>query len=94
LSGVEVQRPDRFARYHSEIRSVDLALLRAADAGPDVAALVEHGQRLWLEGARSLAQRLDDERLLASPWTVQTAADLLWSFMFPETLDRLTIGRG
>jgi hypothetical protein len=32
--------------------------------------------------------------VLAAPWDTQTAADLLWSFMFPETLSRLTGPRG
>jgi AcrR family transcriptional regulator len=78
------------ARYHPRIRAVDLALLRAGDDDPDVAALVERGSQLWHDGARSLAQRLADEGQLAEPWTVDTAADLLWSLMFPETLGRLT----
>jgi AcrR family transcriptional regulator len=81
------------ARYHPRIRAVDLALLRAGDDDPDVAALVERGSQLWHDGARSLAQRLADEGQLAEPWTVDTAADLLWSLMFPETLGRLTIDR-
>jgi len=34
------------------------------------------------------------EGRLAKPWTVDTGTDLLWSFMFPETLERLTVDRG
>jgi hypothetical protein len=45
-------------------------------------------------GCRNIARRLADEGRLAEPWTVDTAADLIWSFMFPETLERLTVGRG
>ncbi len=82
------------AHFHSRIRTVDQALLRAGDDDPDVAQLVEHGMPRWLEGARAIARRLDDEGVLAEPWTADTAADLLWSFMFPETLGRLTEGRG
>lgn len=82
------------AHYHPQIRSVDLALLGAKDDDPDLAALIEHGMQVWHDGARSIVERLDEEGLLAAPWTVKTAADLLWSFMFPETLDRLTISRG
>ena len=82
------------ARYHSQIRSVDLAIVHAMDDDPDLAPLVEHGVQLWLGAARNLAQRLADEERLAPPWTVDTAADLLWSFMFPETLGRLTGDRG
>lgn len=79
------------ARYHPRILVIDLALLRAKDDDPDVAVLVEQGVAVWHEACRDIAQRLADERRLAAPWTVETAADLLWSFMFPETLERLTI---
>lgn len=82
------------ARYHPRIMTIDLAVLRARDEDPDVAALVERGERDWLEACRRLVGRLEDEGRLAEPWTVETAADLLWSLMFPEALERLTVGRG
>jgi AcrR family transcriptional regulator len=82
------------ARFHPKIRTIDLALLRAKDTDPDVAQLVAHGFGVWLDGCRQLAQDLADEGRLAEPWTPDTAADLLWTFMFPETLERLTITRG
>jgi hypothetical protein len=50
--------------------------------------------QVWREGCRRLAQRLADEQRLAEPWTVDTAADVIWGFMFPETLERLTVDRG
>jgi AcrR family transcriptional regulator len=80
------------ANYHSRIVLIDLALLRANDA-PDVAALVRQGSQVWLDACRDITRRLADERLLAEPWTVDSAADLLWSWMFPETLHRLTVYR-
>jgi AcrR family transcriptional regulator len=82
------------ARYHPRILPVDLALLRARDDDADVAMLVDQGMQRWHDVCRRIARRLADERRLAAPWTVDTAADLLWSFMFPETLERLTLGRG
>lgn len=82
------------ARYHPRILAIDLAVLRVRDDDPDVAVLVERGMQVWHECCRSLAQRLADEGRLAEPWTVDTAADLIWSFMFPETLGRLTVERG
>jgi AcrR family transcriptional regulator len=81
------------ARFHPRIRSIDLALLRARDTDPDVAQLVRQGLDAWLDGCRKLAQGLADEGRLAEPWTPETAADLLWTFMFPETLERLMIDR-
>jgi AcrR family transcriptional regulator len=82
------------ARYHPTILGIDLALLRVQDEDPDVARLVAQGIQRWHEGCRSITQRLADEGRLAEPWTVDTAADLIWSFMFPETLQRLTVNRG
>jgi AcrR family transcriptional regulator len=82
------------ARYHPKILSIDLAVLRAASDDADVAVLVEQATRAWHDGCRAIVQRLEDEGRLASPWTVDTAADLVWSFMFPETLQRLTADRG
>lgn len=77
------------AHYHPRIGRIDAALLANTD-DPDVAELVERGTRIWHEGCHTIAQRLADEKRLAAPWTVDTAADLLWTFMFPETLERLT----
>jgi AcrR family transcriptional regulator len=82
------------ARYHPKILAIDLALLRAKDDDPDVAALVDQAMQAWHEACRSIARRLADEQRLAEPWTPDTAADLIWSFMFPETLERLTVDRG
>jgi AcrR family transcriptional regulator len=82
------------ARFHPRIRTVDLALLRAREADPDVDLLVDQGLRGWHAGCLEVAQGLADEGRLADPWTPGTAADLLWSFMFPETLERLTVARG
>jgi AcrR family transcriptional regulator len=81
------------ARYHPGIRRIDAALLLARAEDPDVAELVQRGARAWRAGCRSVVQRLADEGLLAPPWTVDTAADLLWTFMFPEVLERLTVDR-
>jgi AcrR family transcriptional regulator len=82
------------ARYHPRILAIDRALLRAGDADPDVATVIAQGEAMWLEACRGITQRLADEERLAVPWTVDTAADLLWSCMFPETLERLTVRRG
>lgn len=82
------------ARFHPRIRHIDEALLRASAEDPDVALLVDRGTRQWLDVCHELAQALADQGRLAPPWTVDTATDLLWSFMFPETLGRLTDDRG
>ena len=82
------------AEYHPKIASIDLAILRVKDDDPDLAVLLEEGKQRWHEACWGIVQRLADEGRLAEPWTVETAADLLWTFMFPETLERLTVDRG
>jgi AcrR family transcriptional regulator len=82
------------AGFHSKIMRLDTALLRAKDRDPDVAELVDRGTALWHRGCRRLMQDLADAGQLADPWTVDTAADLLWTFMFPDVLERLTVDRG
>ena len=77
------------ASYHLKTLPLDLALLRASDDDPDLAPLVEHSMQIWHDGCRQVIARLAREGRLADPWTTETATDLLWSFMFPETLDRL-----
>jgi AcrR family transcriptional regulator len=82
------------ARYHPKILSLDIALLAEARNDLDVAELVERGALMWRDECRNIAARLADEGRLAEPWSVDTAADLLWTFMFPETLQRLNTQRG
>ncbi len=82
------------AEFHPKTLKIDIALLGAMNTDPDVAALVEQAKQIWLDGCRLIAQRLEDEGRLAQPWTVETAADLMWHFMFPDVLQRLTGDRG
>ncbi len=82
------------ASYHPKIQRIDAALLAAKDSDPDVAALVAQGMRHWHDGCRVVLSRLAAEGRLAPPWTVDTATDLLWIFMFPDSLTRLTVDCG
>jgi AcrR family transcriptional regulator len=82
------------ARFHSRIARVDSALLRSADTDAEAASVVDEGVAVWHRACCALADRLAREGALADPWTTEAAADLLWSFMFPETLTRLTEQRG
>lgn len=84
---------EHLTEFHPKIQRVDLALLRAGDEDPDVAGLVAQGLETWLEFCRSITRRLAEEHRLAEPWTVDTAADLLWHFMFPDVLERFTGNR-
>jgi AcrR family transcriptional regulator len=69
------------ARYHPRILAVDLAAERVRQVDPDAAAhrqIVINDQR---SACRKLAGWLEDEQRLASSWTAQTAADMLWALM-------------
>jgi len=77
------------ARTHPKMLPVMLAAERARHADPDAAALWQQGQQRWLAGARRLADWLARENRLAGPWTVATAADMIWSLMSPDLLNRL-----
>ena len=77
------------ARIHPKILPVMQAAERARQVDPDAAALWDAGQQRWMAGARRLADWLARENRLAKPWTTATAADMIWSLMSPELLDRL-----
>ena len=77
------------ARTHPKILPVMQAAERARHVDPDAAGLWRAGQRRWLTGARRLADWLAGEKRLAQPWTPATAADMIWSLMSPDLLNRL-----
>ncbi len=77
------------ARIHPRILPVMQAAERARHVDPDAADLWRAGQRRWLTGARRLADWLAREDRLAEPWTPATAADMIWSLMSPDLLNRL-----
>jgi AcrR family transcriptional regulator len=85
---------EHLGRYHPRIRELDTALLRASGGDPDVAELIDRGSRAWHDWCTAITQRLADEGRLAPPWSVGSAADLLWGLMFPELLERLLVDRG
>ena len=81
------------ARIHPKILPVMQAAERARHVDADAADLWQTAQDRWLLGARRLAAWLAQEERLARPWTATTAADMIWSLMSPDLLDRLLSGR-
>ena len=77
------------ARIHPRILPVMQAAERARRVDPDAADLWRTGQQRWLTGARRLADWLAQESSLAEPWTPASAADMIWSLMSIDLLDRL-----
>jgi AcrR family transcriptional regulator len=82
------------ARFHPKILRIDRALEGARHSDPDVAKLWEQGLRTWRAGCRRIVQRLADEKRLAKPFTVETAADLLLGLMRHDLLETLVVDRG
>ena len=81
------------ARVHPKILPVMQAAERARHVDPDAADLWRTGQHRWLTGARRLTDWLAREKRLAPPWTPATAADMIWSLMSPDLLNRLLLER-
>jgi AcrR family transcriptional regulator len=82
------------ARYHPRILAVVRAVDRARRTDADAAALWEHAMGAWHQACHTLAEALSREGLLADPWTVDGAADLLWALMSARLLKDLTERRG
>jgi len=49
--------------------------------------------RAKLAGCRRLAQRLDDEGVLASQWSVDSATDMLYALISSDVVEGLTVDR-
>jgi AcrR family transcriptional regulator len=82
------------ARFHPRVLAVARAIQRVRRVDPDAEA---HWQLVMADQqacCRRLAAWLDRERRLAPPWTVPTAADMLWALMSYELLEDLLVDRG
>ncbi|GAB2589264.1 hypothetical protein GCM10027168_22700 [Streptomyces capparidis] len=81
------------AHYQPRVLAVERAVERVRDADPDAAwhrGFTDVSRR---SSAREIVERLRDEGLLAPPWTVETATDMLWALMSVDVAERLTVGR-
>ncbi|HZD01485.1 MAG TPA: helix-turn-helix domain-containing protein [Actinomycetes bacterium] len=82
------------ARFHPRILAVARAIQRVRRVDPDAQAhwkLVMADQQAC---CHRLATWLDGEQRLPPPWTVQTAADMLWALMSFDLLEELLVDRG
>lgn len=89
-----VEWAKHLARYHPRLIAIGRALQRAQDSDPDAGAHWELVTRDWHDHCRTLAARLEAEGRLAPPWTVDTAADMLWALMSFDVLEGLLVERG
>jgi len=82
------------ARFHPRILAVARAIQRVRRVDPDAA---QHWELVMADQqacCHRLAAWLAGEQRLAPPWTVQTAADMLWALMSFDLLEELLVDRG
>jgi AcrR family transcriptional regulator len=81
------------ARIHPRLLAVARAVDRVRGSDPDAAAFWDRAMGNWHAGCRRLVAWLDREGRLARPWTVDTAADMLWALMSFDVLEGLLVQR-
>ena len=77
------------AYAHARILAVSRAHDRFRRSDPDAARYWQFTMDSWLKGCRRLMAWLDDEGHLALPWTVETAADMMYGLMSFDLLERM-----
>ena len=82
------------ARAHPRIMPIARAVDQVRRVDPDAAAMRAEIMRRWRLGCRRLMTWLDDEGHLAAPWTVDSAADMLWALMSWDVLEGLLVESG
>ncbi|MDR7301968.1 TetR/AcrR family transcriptional regulator [Haloactinomyces albus] len=84
----------RMAHYHSRLIALIRAMEQVRSLGTDAAHDADSVAAPQRIACDRLALRLDDEDVLAPPWTVQNTADFLWSLASARLFEALTIDRG
>jgi AcrR family transcriptional regulator len=82
------------ARFHPRVLAVARAIQRVRRVDPDADAHWELVMADQQACCQRLAAWLAREGRLAAPWTVPTAADMLWALMSYELLEDLLVDRG
>ncbi|MBO3749919.1 TetR/AcrR family transcriptional regulator [Streptosporangiaceae bacterium NEAU-GS5] len=81
------------ARSHTELIPVARAFQRVRGTDPDARDSWDSVTRQWRKSCRRLADWLAAEARLSAPWTVETAADMLWALMSFDVLEALVVDR-
>lgn len=82
------------ARAHPRILAISRAHDRARRSDSDAANYWQFAMDNWIKGCRRLMIWLDEEGHLAPPWSVETAADMMYGLMSFDLLERMTSDRG
>ena len=82
------------ARSHPHVLRIARAVQSMKDTDPDATEHWRLVQEDWHRLCRLVARRIDDEKSLASGWTVETMADMLHALMSLDVLEILIDQRG
>ncbi|MBV9133526.1 MAG: helix-turn-helix transcriptional regulator [Chloroflexi bacterium] len=82
------------ATYHARILGVARAIENIGREDPDAAEWRQRIETFQIGLCQLVVRRLADEHRLATGWTPQSAADMLWALMATEPLERLLHNRG
>lgn len=81
------------ARCHLHLVPFGRAFHRVRGADPDAEHYWGLIMRQWRGSCRQLAERLAADGQLVAPWTVTSAADMLWALMSFDVLEALVVDR-
>jgi AcrR family transcriptional regulator len=81
------------ADYHPRLIAVTRAIERVVERDADAARHRQKVVRAQRASCRRLATWLERDDRLASPWTVDTAADMLWALISTDMIEALLVHR-
>lgn len=81
------------ARFHPRVLAVTRAVEQVHRSDDDAAAHRERYLGEQLAACRRLSEWLDREGRLASAWTVDSAAEMLWALLSVDMIERLVVER-
>lgn len=88
-----VEWANHLARYHPRLLGVDRAVERMRWNDPDAAAHRKRVVAAKLANCRRLAGRLEHDGVLAAPWTVDSATDMLYALISSDMIEALRSDR-
>jgi AcrR family transcriptional regulator len=79
--------------YHPKLIAVTRAVERVVERDPDAARHRQKVVRAQRDNCRRLASWLQRDGVLASPWTVDSATDMLWALISTDLIEALLVHR-
>jgi AcrR family transcriptional regulator len=83
-----------WGNYVPEIHGIAMALLAARETDEAVAAVWDDRMGVVYEACRDIVERLHRDGTLASGWSLEEAADVLWTMLSIRSWESLVLERG